>query len=171
MTATRYIRMTTNVVIKSSYLSKSSVTPPLVACYNNRFVIGSFSVLQFFAFLVLWSFCRSPVLWFSIYSVLWTRSTGPARFYTSKNKNDIFVYWQNVENATISKDFFLIIRPSSGLLPVLGPLEPTPTLDAALLISSRGVLIWVERRIKSLMLLQDERSRFDADENHPSINS
>ena len=29
MTATRYVRMTTNTVIKSSDFSKSSVTPPL----------------------------------------------------------------------------------------------------------------------------------------------
>ena len=35
--------------------------------------------------------------------------------------------------------FFFCIRPPPGLLPVLGPLEcyMTPTLDAALLISSR----------------------------------
>ena len=36
--------------------------------------------------------------------------------------------------------FFLSIRPSPGLLPVLGPLERymTPTLDVALLSSSRA---------------------------------
>ena len=36
--------------------------------------------------------------------------------------------------------YFFLIRPSPGLLPVLGPLEQfmTPTLDAALLISSRA---------------------------------
>ena len=37
------------------------------------------------------------------------------------------------------KHFFCSIRPSPGLLPVLGPLEQylTPTIDVALLISSR----------------------------------
>ena len=41
---------------------------------------------------------------------------------------------------TKNKDFFFLFRPSPGLLPVLGPLERymTPTLDAALLISSRA---------------------------------
>ena len=36
--------------------------------------------------------------------------------------------------------YFFLIRPSPGLLPVLGPLERymTSTLDAALLISSRA---------------------------------
>ena len=40
----------------------------------------------------------------------------------------------------IQKTNFLIIRPPPGLLPVLGPLERyiTPTLDSALLISSRA---------------------------------
>ena len=38
------------------------------------------------------------------------------------------------------KIFFWCIHPSSGLLPVLGPLEQymTPALDAALLITSRA---------------------------------
>ena len=36
MTATRYVRMTTNIVIKLSYLSKSLVTPPLVLLSNRQ---------------------------------------------------------------------------------------------------------------------------------------
>ena len=40
----------------------------------------------------------------------------------------------------IAVDGFFSIRPPPGLLPVLGPLERymTPTLDAALLISSKA---------------------------------
>ena len=43
------------------------------------------------------------------------------------------------------KGFFVCVHPPLELLPLLGPLEQyvTPTLDAALLCSSRMVLIWV----------------------------
>ena len=55
--------------------------------------------------------------------------------------------------------FFIIVHPPPELLPVLGPLERyvTPTLDTALLCSSRVVLIyhvlkqtiWLQLRLPS----------------------
>ena len=52
--------------------------------------------------------------------------------------------WVNVPK--YEQDFFFSIPPSSGIA-YCGGTAGTPTLVAALLYSSRGVLIWVKRQI------------------------